>query len=200
MSEIAKATIARNYARLCTQVSDINEHLPTLRAYAERVNSIVEMGVRNVVSTWALLAGLTAHSKPGESTNNSLIGVDIERCAYDVPIAMARTLGVEASFVLANSIEADIPERDLLFIDTWHVYGHLKRELAKHADRTRKFILMHDTTVDGERGESLRIGSDIAAQMRVSGYPRAKIERGLWPAIEEFLEANTKNVTRITTV
>ena len=56
----AAATIASSYAALCARPSDINEHLPTLRAYAERVDSVVEMGVRGVVSTWALLAGLTA--------------------------------------------------------------------------------------------------------------------------------------------
>lgn len=29
-------------------------------------------------------------------------------------------------------------EVDLLFIDTWHVYGHLKRELAAHQARVRR--------------------------------------------------------------
>jgi hypothetical protein len=180
--------IEQRYAVLCARRSDINEHLPTLRAYAERVDSVVEMGVRGVVSTWALLAGLAAGGKA--AGGKSLIGVDIEPCAYDAPAAAARALGVDARFVLANSAEVDVPARDLLFIDTWHVYGHLKRELARHADGTRKYILLHDTTVDAEMGESIRCKRDIPAQVRASGYPRAEIERGLWPAIEEFLSAH----------
>jgi len=44
----------------------------------------------------------------------------------------------------------------LVFIDTWHVYGQLKRELAKYAPLTKKYILMHDTTVDEWVGESVR--------------------------------------------
>ena len=39
--------------------SDINEHLETLSNYASRCNSIFETGVRGVVSSWALLHGLS---------------------------------------------------------------------------------------------------------------------------------------------
>ena len=38
---------------------------------------------------------------------------------------------------LINSIES---ETDLLFIDTWHVYGHLKRELKAHEKKVNKYI------------------------------------------------------------
>ncbi|KAG8462139.1 hypothetical protein KFE25_011589 [Diacronema lutheri] len=176
--------IAARYATLCTRPSDIHEHLPTLRAYAERVDSIVEMGVRGVVSTWALLSGLTSG---GGGAGKLLIGVDIEPCAYEEPARAGRELGVDVRFVQGNSISVDVPERDLLFIDTWHVYGHLRRELAAHHAKTRKWIVLHDTTVDADVGESIRCRRDIAEQMRVSGYPRAEIERGLWPAVEEFL-------------
>ena len=37
--------------------SDISEHLPTLANYAKKVNHITELGVRSVVSTWALASG-----------------------------------------------------------------------------------------------------------------------------------------------
>jgi hypothetical protein len=35
-------------------------------------------------------------------------------------------------FICENSIKCDIPETDMLFIDTWHIYGHLRRELENH--------------------------------------------------------------------
>ena len=59
---------------------------------------------------------------------------------------------------------------DVLFVDTWHVYGHLKRELALHAPRVRRFIAMHDTTIDWEVGESIRMEYDIPAQIKQFGY------------------------------
>ncbi len=76
---------------------------------------------------------------------------------------------------------------DLLFIDTWHVYGHLKRELDRWNTYANKYIILHDTTVDGEVGESARHKWDIPKQMLESGLSREEIERGLWPAVEEFL-------------
>ena len=49
--------ITENYNRLCEIPSDINEHLPTLMKYASECEHITEMGVRNIVSTFALLMG-----------------------------------------------------------------------------------------------------------------------------------------------
>ncbi len=49
--------IISKYNHLCSEPSDINEHLPVIKKYAEMCDSITEMGVRYVVSTWALLSG-----------------------------------------------------------------------------------------------------------------------------------------------
>ena len=48
------------------------------------------------------------------------------------------------------------------------------------APLTRKFIILHDTTVDEWHGETLR---DAA-----HGMPKSM--RGIWPAVEEFLEGS----------
>ena len=45
------------FQQLCNIDSDINLHLNTLRYYASQSKTIVEMGVRWVVSTWAFLEG-----------------------------------------------------------------------------------------------------------------------------------------------
>ena len=86
----------------------------------------------------------------------------------------------------------DISEKyDITFIDTWHVYGQLKRELDKFSKMTNKYIIMHDTTIDGEIGESVRNGWDINQQSIDTGIPINEIYKGLWMAIEEFLDNNT---------
>ena len=48
--------IQENFNFYCQQPSDINQHLPTLKRYSDQCEVVVEMGVRNVVSTWAFLA------------------------------------------------------------------------------------------------------------------------------------------------
>ena len=167
--------------------SDINEHLATLRHYASRVSSIAEMGVRGVVSTWAFLLGLTESDAPSKT----MLGVDLMPCDYGPAIALGERAGVQLEFRQGDSASIDLPPRDLLFVDTWHVYAHLQRELNAHHASTRRYIILHDTQVDAVRGEALRLGQDTAALATETGYAKADIERGLQDAIDEFLEAHT---------
>ena len=86
-----------------------------------------------------------------------------------------------------NDLELDITDNvDLTFIDTWHVYGQLKRELNKFSKITNKYIIMHDTTVDEIYGETIRMGWNAEEQSIESGIPVEEINKGLWPAIEDF--------------
>ena len=50
------------YIEFCNFPSDINEHLPTLYNYAKNCESIIECGVRGVVSSWALLYGFVTNN------------------------------------------------------------------------------------------------------------------------------------------
>ena len=86
-----------------------------------------------------------------------------------------------------NDLELDITDNvDLTFIDTWHVYGQLKRELNKFSKITNKYIIMHDTTVDEIYGETIRCRWNAEEQSIESGIPVEEINKGLWPAIEDF--------------
>ena len=42
---------------VCRVPGDINEHLPIIAKYASECDTIVEMGVRFICSTWAFLKG-----------------------------------------------------------------------------------------------------------------------------------------------
>lgn len=46
---------------------------------------------------------------------------------------------------------------------------------------------MHDTTVDEWDGETIRCGWNAHEQSAQTGIPVEEINKGLWPAIEEFL-------------
>lgn len=182
----AQDELQRAYTFHVNNVSDIYEHLPTLSKYASECDSVVEFGVRSGVATTAFIHGLSKRA------NTKYYGVDVEHCQISQYFSkLAPAVGVQYTFTQNNSILYDIPEDiDLLFIDSWHVYGHLKRELAKHHSKVRKYIIMHDTTVDEWDGESIRSGWNTAKQAQQTGYPEDEIRKGLWPAITEFLEAN----------
>ena len=78
----------------------------------------------------------------------------------------------------------------MVFIDTWHIYGHLKRELSKFNLLINKYIIMHDTTIDEIDGETIRCGWNASEQSIESGYDIEEINCGLGKAITEFLENN----------
>jgi hypothetical protein len=176
--------IVANYELKCSQVSDINRHLPTFYKYARRCESIAEFGVRGIVSTWAFLRGLLENN----SQTKEILCVDIDEVpAIEKVRQIAGQSGIALTFQRHDSATCTIPTVDLLFIDTWHVYGHLKRELSQHHGRVRKYILMHDTEADGILGESQRHGWNTQEQAQKSGYPEEEIRCGLQRAITEFL-------------
>jgi len=154
------------YEQNCRTESDINEHLPTLARYAEECDHITEMGVRWIVSTYALLMG-----KP-----QRMISYDIHPCNWQ-PIAEMVKEDTNFTFVIANTLDLQIEETDLLFIDTLHNYNQLKRELELHGNKVKKYLLFHDTTSFEFIGES---------------YKGSSKEKGIWPAIEEFLTQNPR--------
>lgn len=133
--DMTQSQIELEYLRASTTPSDINEHLPKLREYAEQCDHITEMGVRGVVSTWAFLA----------SKAKKVVAIDILNVAVpDVE---------KLQFICANDLEIEIEETDFLFIDTAHNYKQCIQELNLHGNKARKFIGFHDTGIFGEHGD-----------------------------------------------
>jgi hypothetical protein len=107
-------------------------------------------------------------------------------------IALCHKEGVNARFIQESDLKVEREKTDLLFIDTWHVYGQLKRELDYWEPYVTKYMILHDTTIDAIDGESVRESTyyNIDEQVKSSGFPREEITKGLQPAIEEFLAKN----------
>ncbi len=147
---------------LCKTKSDINEHLPALRDLASECDTIIEMGVRTCVSTWAFIEGL--------KVGGTLVSIDIKhpsKYGADLtPVEKAcKNKGINFKFNEADTLAIEIPEVDMLFIDTLHTYEQLKGELEKHGNKAKKYLVFHDTV---------------------------SCEEELMPAIEEFLKKNKK--------
>lgn len=160
----------KEYNKLVFTPSDINEHLPTLRRYAESCDIVVELGVRYIVSTWAFVV-----AKPKKLISVDIVNPDTHPDSRGYRVQHIQSAcsenGTDFQFIMEDSRKVDLPEHDLLFIDTLHNYEMLKEELRVQAPKTRKFIIFHDTTLFGQQDEQ---GQGL----------------GLIKAIQEFLSTN----------
>lgn len=174
--------ITSKYSELCRTPSDINEHLPTLAQYASECMTITECGVRSCVSSYAFAEGIK--NKPGARITQVELNWHPNIQTFQKDCARE---GVLTNFYGMSDLECPLENTDMLFIDTWHVYGHLKRELARWHPYVKKYIAIHDTVVDGVYGETIRLGWDAEKQSRDSGIPVNEIRKGLMFAVDEFV-------------
>lgn len=154
------------YEEAARVTSDINEHVPTLRDLAAGCDHVTEFGVRTGVSTTGLLAG-----QP-----KVLISYDVN----DSPQARAlMTVAGKTHFEFrrASSLEVEIDETDMVFIDTLHVADHLYQELKLHAPKARKWVVMHDTVTFGEHGEHGMAGLMPAVRRYLLENPKWTVHR-----------------------
>jgi hypothetical protein len=154
--------------------SDINEHFPAIIKYGSECDTITEMGVRAIVSTWGWLACGPKKLISYDMHDPSKWGGDIQS-VYDT----ARAYNLDFEFKIADVLQVTIEETDLLFIDTWHAYDQLKAELKIHSDKVKKYICFHDTT-------SYEYADENPAHENT--WEGESSGKGIWPAIEEFLE------------
>lgn len=137
----------------------VGENMFVLKSFAEKYESITELGVQKGSSTIAFAAG-----KPKKLVSYEL---------YDVMDAKVKALlgrGVGWQYHSgADSRTIDIEETDVLFTDTDHMYEQLLAELQRHSGKVKHAILIHDTFNCGLIGE------------------RGVGPKGLFHAIDEFL-------------
>lgn len=143
------------YKEHLTRESDIQEHLGLLRGLAMDCVKVVELGFRTGVSTSAFLAG-GAHVHSYDIDKNCK--KHVRRLAHEYPDTF--------EFKVGDSTEVDIPECDLLFIDTDHTYRTTLLELERHEVKVKRWIVLHDTHTFGkvDRPKSKHAAKDGAPQ------------------------------------
>lgn len=159
------------YERAVNTASDINEHLPVLYNLARECSHVTEFGVRDGKSTRAFLYA------------------DVTLRSYDLYLdenviklfLIADEHNKDAKYIKGDSTKVNIEETDLLFIDTWHCYNQVKKELDKHHSRVREYIVFHDTHSFGLFGERFS-GSETQILTGIEENPL-----GILPAIIEFM-------------
>ena len=166
------------YDEKINERNDISEHLPTLKKYSEECDHITEMGVRDVVSTYAFMM-----ARPKKLVSIDIMPITVaswNTADENELIRLGKENNIDFKFILGDTLKLQIEETDLLFIDTEHNYLQLKEELLLHGKKAGKYIIFHDTVTFGHRDSSHYGG-------------RSSTEKtGLIPAINEFLEANTE--------
>jgi hypothetical protein len=159
-------------------ISDINEHLETFKKYSEECDTIIEMGVRGIVSTWAFMIGKPKKMISIDIIHPSEFGGNIEEV-----YRLAKENNIDYEFRLEDTLTCNIENCDLLFIDTWHDYLQLKKELHRHHNRVKKYIIFHDTAFFGFKNEN--------PYENYNEEQEYNLPKGLNPAINEFCLANT---------
>lgn len=156
--------------------SDINEHLGTLRKYGSKCDLITEMGTRDLVSAYAFLV-----TRP-----KRFITYDIYISQW-LPITeqLAKNENVNFAFKNENTLEIEIDQTDLLFIDTLHTYEQLDAELKLHSDKVKNYIILHDIVSFGVIGESYDGSSKIGLCLAVMNL----LQEGKW-FIKEWHQHN----------
>jgi hypothetical protein len=157
-------TLTEQYASLLWQDNEIAEHLPLLFTLAIQSREIVEFGVREARSTTAFLAGQSQSPRM-----TSLYSYDIKDFTHRIKAKWTDDQTEWVFFQADTAKLEEIPDCDLLFIDSLHTYDQVVAEI-RHAHRVRRWIVLHDTVLFGINGE--------------------KGEGGILPAINQFLERN----------
>jgi len=127
--------IREEYERCTRLQTDIVDHLPILQKYANECDHITELGVCCAIGS--TVAFLNSKAK--------LISYDIARNPHmDRLLGICKESNKEWILNIADTLQIDIEETDLLFVDTLHTYDQVTKEL-RFADKVKKYIIFHDT-------------------------------------------------------
>lgn len=129
------SAIAERYDYNCKHWSDIQDHLPLLKAAA--VGNVMEIGVRAGMSTTALLAGL-------EEKGGHLWSVDLDDCSHRFKNHPQWTFIRSDSILESDYLKSQVPnDLQLLFVDGDHSYRGCMADLENFAPRAKR-VFIHD--------------------------------------------------------
>lgn len=145
-----QTTLEEAYEFVVQNAVDINEHCPNLVKYAKECSHVTEMGTRWGASTIAFLYAQPEHLVCYDWKKQSTVDKISNICGK-----------TKFEFHESSTLEITIDETDLLFIDTLHTYLQLKTELSLHANKAKKYIILHDTATfekKGQAGDKIGLG------------------------------------------
>ena len=181
------SSIDTGYTHFLNTPGNMNEHFPLISQFAKECTHVTELGAGELVSCWALLHGL---KKSTTGAKKELVCVDVKEANenFDRVASIASESGVKMKFIRGNSLDIKLRRTDLLLIDTFHAYPQLKKELLRHESSVEKYIIILNSTVDGELSELVRLfyHYDIDSLCQELRCTHKQVCTGLRQAIDEF--------------
>ena len=147
------------------RTSDMWFHFDVLCSIAHNCDSVVELGVRGIVSTWPLMYGLAnsnsrlidhiGRRKLTMSSVKKLISCDINNPSQyggniDEVYEIAKENDVHFEFKQESTLEIEVDNCHAIFFDTDHTYEQLSQELKLHGNKAHRYLVFHDTTELGK--------------------------------------------------
>lgn len=174
-------TLKEEYENRVSCRSDINEHLPTLKKYSEKCETVVEFGVRRGNSSYGIMMGMP----------KKLTSYDIVKCRCETDISkLALENNIDYKFIRANTLEISIDKCDMLFIDTLHTYKQLIQELNIHSINVSKYILLHDTVSFGYKDEKNTDCEKKGLNLAISDFLETTADGKNWDVIDAYKNNN----------
>ena len=143
-------------------LSDMAFHFPVLRDFAADCSIIYELGVRELGASWAFLTGMAdrntcfVEASPRKLTItpgaiiHSIDHIHPDKFGGEGTLEkfqrIAKEHYVHHEFVEASSLDIEIDNSHCIFFDTDHTYKQLSQELHLHGNKSKKYLLFHDTT------------------------------------------------------
>ena len=98
--------------------------------------------------------------------------------------SLLKNFNIDVKYEWKNNLLLELDQNyDITFIDTWHVYGQLKRELAYWNQSVKKYIIMHDTALNAHAYVDSKTHDFKLEEVEPGDYEK----EGLLPAIDDFL-------------
>lgn len=163
----------------CLMVSSpVREYMNILYKYGKECRHITDCGTGEVHSAWAFAKALK-DTKHG----HKLLCMDVYmgKKAHILTEA-CHTNKLHFLFYIGTDLLGAPEDTDMVFFDTWRVYGQAKRELELWHNRVSKYIIIHGTTKYGLKPEE--------NYRNENNFPAEETTRGIIPAIQEFLDSN----------
>ena len=182
------------------------DHLKTVYKYSLECRSAASLGDGGAITVWSILKGMVdgpqavvpqGMADGSQTDSQPRMSYQVVDTAYQ-PIQEevqreCLSHGIDYSMTITpNHLNANLNQTDLLFINSMHVYGQIKRELGKYHEFVAKYIVIHNTDVDGQYGEARRCNWTVKHLVQRRGYEARDFIVGIVPAIEEFLATHSE--------
>jgi len=149
--------LAERYERYIKDKKDFSLHMEKVYRLTNHNDTVVEIGGQfGIGSSTAFAMARPAH----------LICIDIlKQDKFESFLTACEYEGINVEYWIMDSLETTVPPCDILFIDSYHTYEQLKQELSLHGNKSRKYLIFHDTATYccGNTGQDAKSPGLLAA-------------------------------------